>query len=591
VRKSILVLVGAVALAVPPSTATAVGYSDEVLSSGGLVSYWRLDETAGTTAADAKAANPGSYAGTYSLGATGLYASDALNRAVDFDGASGRVAVPDAPSLDLTSGLSLEAWIRPDALSGGDGLYTVIRKESAYMLRVEGTTLVFRLTIGGSSQELRVSNALTSATTYHVAATYDGATMKLYRDGVEIGSRSQTGAIGASSSALSIASYPGGGSHFNGKVDEVALYSSALTGGAVSRHHARGTCTPAFGTFAAELWPAGCWQPYSTSSPFNKPIPGSPDVAADSADVVDKLTGWGPPTALRPGVAGSSSASDYDHPTYYSESTDPLFTIAERNDGYDSDYWNTQIRIPQQALPADGSDAHMTVIDQATGTEWDLWEVASTAGGADLTALPNGGGTIYASGFGKADLHGSGLAIGEGDANAGRWGLVGGIVRHEELAAARVGLNGANAIPHALFMVVKSTDGSYVYPASGAAGASDPIDAPPDGAHFQLDMTENEIDALTTPWYNKAILKAMAKYGMFVGDTSGSHPWTIQIESGFTYTSFGEPDPWRAFGDEHDGDGWMDYSAGSDLYYWDIDAVDWESELRMLDPCVSAGTC
>lgn len=590
-RAMLGVLVSAGVLVAMPATAVAVGYSDEVLNTTGLVSYWRLNETSGTTAADVKAANPGTYAGTYSLGATGLYASDGFNKAVDFDGSSGRVGVSDAASLDITSAISIEAWIHPDALTGGDGLYTVARKESAYMLRVEGTTLVFRLAIGGSSQELRVSSALSSGTTYHVAATYDGATMRLYRNGAQIGSRSQAGAIGTSSSALSLASYPGGGSHFNGKVDEVALYSSALSSDAVAKHYLRGTCTPAFGLFAEDVWPAACWQPYSISSPFNKPIPASPDVDPDSADVVDKLTGWGPPTELRPGVASSDDASDYDHPTYYSQPTDPLFTIAERNDAYDSDYWSTQIRIPQEALPADGSDAHMTIVDQATGTEWGLWEVASTAGGIDLTALPNGGGTIYASGFGKADLNGSGLNIGEGDANAGRWGLLGGIIRHEELAAARVGLNGANSLSHALFMVVKSTDGSYVYPASGAAGASDPIDAPPDGAHFQLDMTDGEIDALTTPWYNKAILKTMAKYGMFVGDTSGSHPWTIQIESGFTYTSFGESDPWRDFGDDHDGDGWIDYSSGDDLYYWDIDAVDWESELRMLDPCVSQGTC
>ena len=38
---------------------------------------------------------------------------------------------------------------------------------------------------------------------------------------------------------------------------------------------------------------------------------------------------------------------------------------------------------------------------------------------------------------------------------------------------------------------------------------------------FQLDMSDAEIRALGVPRWKRGILRAMARYGMFVGDTGG----------------------------------------------------------------------
>ena len=100
-------------------------------------------------------------------------------------------------------------------------------------------------------------------------------------------------------------------------------------------------------------------------------------------------------------------------------------------------------------------------------------------------------------------------------------------------------------------------------------------------------MSDTEIDALAVPAWKKTILTALAHYGLIVGDTMNNNSsWGLQGESGSSYTSFGATDPWVTFA--HDA-GLLPNPDGR--YVLDIGTgVDW-SRLRVLDPCVSQGTC
>jgi hypothetical protein len=62
-----------------------------------------------------------------------------------------------------------------------------------------------------------------------LAATYDGATQKLYVNGALVGNRSQTGAITLSNGALRIGGNSVWGEYFTGYIDEVRVYNRALT--------------------------------------------------------------------------------------------------------------------------------------------------------------------------------------------------------------------------------------------------------------------------------------------------------------------------------------------------------------------------
>jgi hypothetical protein len=81
------------------------------------------------------------------------------------------------------------------------------------------------------------------------------------------------------------------------------------------------------------------------------------------------------------------------------------------------------------------------------------------------------------------------------------------------------------------------------------------------------------------------ILRAMATYGVIMGDTGGG-AWGIQAESGSTYTSFGTPDPLVSFAAAN---GWTPYAGD---YVGDLrSGVDWARYLRVIDPCVSLRSC
>jgi len=62
----------------------------------------------------------------------------------------------------------------------------------------------------------------------HLAATYDGATMRLYVNGVQVSSRAQTGAIVTSTNPLQIGGDSIYGQYFTGRIDEVRVYNRAL---------------------------------------------------------------------------------------------------------------------------------------------------------------------------------------------------------------------------------------------------------------------------------------------------------------------------------------------------------------------------
>ncbi len=134
-----------------------------------------------------------------------------------------------------------------------------------------------------------------------------------------------------------------------------------------------------------------------------------------------RLTGWGDPAELRAGI--SDTASDWQHPTYYSSPSDPEFQIHCTEDWGTCEVEGMHVRIPAAARAAGGHDAHMTVVDQASGWEYDLWQV---------TSKPRGGGRLLTSWGGRTRIDGDGLGS---DATAAHFGLLAGSIRAEEMAA------------------------------------------------------------------------------------------------------------------------------------------------------------
>jgi hypothetical protein len=101
------------------TTSAAVSMSVENTTTG-LVLALGFDEGAGTRTSDASGSNNnGAISGaTWTVGRFG--------RALSFDGVNDLVSVADSNSLDLSSGMTLQAWLQPRALGG---YMTAILKE------------------------------------------------------------------------------------------------------------------------------------------------------------------------------------------------------------------------------------------------------------------------------------------------------------------------------------------------------------------------------------------------------------------------------------------------------------------------------
>jgi hypothetical protein len=199
-------------------------------SSTGLVASYNFNAGTGTTLADNSGNNNN---GTLTNGPTWT-TSGKYGPALAFDGVNDKVVVPDADSLDLTTKLTLEAWVYPTGtMSGWD---TILMKEQPssnllYVLYANGDANLPNAWLWlGSEQGIQGTTTLPLNTWSHLALTYDGATLRLYVNGQLVQSRSQTGSLPSTSGVLSIGNnsiWPD--EAFFGRIDEIRIYNRALT--------------------------------------------------------------------------------------------------------------------------------------------------------------------------------------------------------------------------------------------------------------------------------------------------------------------------------------------------------------------------
>ena len=216
---------------------SAQSYRDAVLADN-PVSYWRLGETSGTAAADERATNGGTYTGGVALGQPGALVGD-TNTAVSFDGVNDYVVIPDSNSLDATSAVSVEAWIKR---SKAGAWQVVAGKPGNGQSRFENYALWFNTLnqvvayFGDGVGYVSVAAAV-DTNWHHVVATYDNATAKLYVDGALATSSASTIRMAANALPLNVGRSNGNGSFYGGSLDELAVYGSALPEARVRAHY------------------------------------------------------------------------------------------------------------------------------------------------------------------------------------------------------------------------------------------------------------------------------------------------------------------------------------------------------------------
>jgi hypothetical protein len=189
--------------------------------------------------ADAAGTNPGIATGGLTFGVTGAPQGEA-NTAATFDGVNDVVVVPDAAAHKPAT-VTVEAWVKPNA--GIPNYASVATKTTAttwsdgYGMFAWNGGVAFWVNDDEANRVF--TSALPSGTWSHVVGTYDGSTIKVYLNGALVQSLAHSAPLTHSSSPLLIGNAVGAGNfHWRGGLDEVAVYSRALTATEVAQHYA-----------------------------------------------------------------------------------------------------------------------------------------------------------------------------------------------------------------------------------------------------------------------------------------------------------------------------------------------------------------
>jgi hypothetical protein len=170
---------------------------------------------------------------------TGTIAGDATRvaagkhgKALRFDGVNDVVSIADSASLDLTKGMTLEAWVRPSALgSTWRPVMTKTRGDSfSYeMYAHDDTGKPAGYARLSSDLTARSTSALPTGTWTHLAVTFDGATLRFYANGALKASKAASGSLAVGTGALKVGANPTWRDWFKGDLDDVRVWRKPLT--------------------------------------------------------------------------------------------------------------------------------------------------------------------------------------------------------------------------------------------------------------------------------------------------------------------------------------------------------------------------
>jgi hypothetical protein len=229
-KKTVSILGAILALVIVAPAASATTFKSP------LDGWWRFDETSGTVAHDSSGqGNNGTV--TPATGRTPGY----FGGAYSFDGNTASVDVPDSPSLEPASTITVTAWFKggsqypyvylvskggQDCQAASYGLYTG-----------PSGGLIFYVSQNQALTYTRSPDAGTGVwdNQWHFAVgTYDGNSVRLYVDGKQIGDGTPvTGPIGyglPDNNDLFFGSYPTcGGENFVGSIDEPTVWSRVFS--------------------------------------------------------------------------------------------------------------------------------------------------------------------------------------------------------------------------------------------------------------------------------------------------------------------------------------------------------------------------
>jgi len=273
-------------------------------------------------------------------------------------------------------------------------------------------------------------------------------------------------------------------------------------------------CSPSPSEQANEDAPPKAWRPFAADSPWNTPIPESPEIDAQSKGLISDFAGGG---SLYINIA------EWSVPVYYIDMDEtPKHEVFDLYPGQYGRGFELPREIPipdgaQSARP-EGGLGYIAIVDRARNLEWDMRQAHQRDDGRWFTGF---GAITNLRGMGvsppwneveQPNLAASALASG--------FPLTAGLIRVEEINSGR--------IPHALmFAYPGAATGGFTSPASTALPVAESGDVAaqtgmPLGARIQLDPAF-DVEGSALSREGKIIARALQDYGAYLGESAGGN--------------------------------------------------------------------
>jgi hypothetical protein len=218
-------------------------------SDANLVGWWKLNDGSGNKAIDSNDNGHPRHNGTLMNGAQ--WATGKIGGGLQFDGVNDYVDVNDpAYTTDLPR-WTVCVWVTSPAAPSGaaSSASGPVYRDSNYQLTWNHQTAASRGGVGvqvGGTWYPASFGALEANTWYHLAGTYDGETVKAYKDGILItANTAPSGNPNSETDTLKFGRHSATGTaqYFGGTIDDVRIYSRVLSHAEIASLAGRTTFT------------------------------------------------------------------------------------------------------------------------------------------------------------------------------------------------------------------------------------------------------------------------------------------------------------------------------------------------------------
>lgn len=191
------------------------------------IAHWKLDEASGLAASDSSGAGMN---GSLSGGAA--WTAGQIGGAVSMDGVDDHINVAHASTLNLGGAFTIALWVNPSEVP--NAFKSMIVKNYDYFFYAASSgycapgAMIAGIATAAGNRIACDSAPLAVSTWTHVAMVYDGAALRIVRNGVQSASIAASGLPNANAGTLQLGASQFG-EHLKGRLDDVRIYNRALT--------------------------------------------------------------------------------------------------------------------------------------------------------------------------------------------------------------------------------------------------------------------------------------------------------------------------------------------------------------------------